>query len=360
VVTLADENENLVMLKEKASAHYSFDKGSSTQSYPGSMMGSIALLRQTYLDAQWYKNRPSKEGVNISLTAWNDIQNLPQIFDANDKWNALRADRIGDEFGVQYIIKGGGNEYQRMDDIKGTKATYILSLNYPQAMDVEDPADARFVSLTDLKHWELAPTNPAAFEKAGVPFCLTTADLRDQKTFLTNLRTAINYGLSEKAALTALTKTPAEVLGISNLVGTLETGKLANFLVTSGPIFNERTTIFQNWIQGKKHNVKDEVYNEMRGRYNVVVNTPSGPVNYTLDFKTPSSAVALRGRDTVTSRFYYDGRNVRINVAPERRGEANIRLTGTVSGNEWRGQCRQPHYVDGCFFCCRFCQGQSG
>ncbi|WP_121356508.1 amidohydrolase family protein [Flavisolibacter nicotianae] len=337
VVTLADENENLAMLKERASAHYSFDKGSSTQSYPSSIMGSIALLRQTYLDAQWYKNHPAKEGVNISLEAWSENQKLPQVFEANDKWNDLRADRIGDEAGVQYIIKAGGNEYQRLDDIKATKATFILPLNYPQAQDVEDPADARFVSLTDLKHWELAPTNPAAFEKAGIPFCLTAADLRDQKSFLTNLRTAINYGLTEKAALTALTKTPAEVLGISNQVGSLETGKLANFLVTSGPIFAEKTTIYQNWIQGKKHNVKDEVYNEMRGRYNVVVNTSSGPVNYLLDFKTPSSAIALRGRDTVTSRFYYDGRNVRINVAPERRGEANIRLTGTVSGNEWRG-----------------------
>lgn len=337
VVALADENENMAVLKERASAHYSFDKGSSTQSYPTSMMGSIALLRQTYLDAQWYKNRPAKEGVNISLAAWNELQSLPQIFEANDKWNDLRADRIGDEFGVQYIIKGGGNEYQRMDDIKATKATFILPLNYPQAMDVEDPADARFVSLTDLKHWELAPTNPAAFEKAGIPFCLTAADLKDPKTFLTNLRTAINYGLSEKAALTALTKTPADVLGMGSMVGTLESGKLANFLITSGPVFDEKTTIFQNWIQGQKHNVKDEVYNEMRGQYKVVLNTASGPVNYLLNFKSPSSAVALRDKDTVASRFYYDGRSVRLNVAPERRGEANIRLSGTVSGNEWRG-----------------------
>lgn len=337
VVTLAEEKENLVMLKEKASAHYSFSKGSSTQSYPGSMMGMIALLRQTYLDAQWYKNRPAKEGVNISLQAWSDIQALPQIFDASDKWNDLRADRIGDEAGVQYIIKGGGNEYQRIAEMKATKAPFILSLNYPQAQDVEDPGDARFVSLTDLKHWELAPTNPAAFEKAGITFCLTTADLRDPKTFLTAVRTAINYGLTEKTALNALTKVPAELLGMSNMVGSLDAGKLANFLITSGPIFNERTTIFQNWVQGEKYGVKDDVFNEMRGKYRVVLNTPSGPVNYLLDFKTPSSAVTLRERDTVTSRFYYDGRNVRLNVAPERRGEANIRLTGTVSGNEWRG-----------------------
>ncbi len=146
-VTLANEKENLVIVKEKASAHYSLNKGTSTQSYPSSMMGTIALLRQTYLDAQWYKSKPEKEGVNLSLQAWLENQNLPQIFEANDKWNDLRAYRIGNEFGVQYIIKAGGNEYQRIDDIAGTKATFILSLNYPQAMDVEDPNDARFVSL---------------------------------------------------------------------------------------------------------------------------------------------------------------------------------------------------------------------
>ena len=165
VVTLASENENLVFLKEKASAHYSFSRGTSTQSYPSSAMGTIALLRQTYLDAQWYKNKPTKEGTNFSLQSWIDNQSLPQIFEADDKWSDLRADRIGKEFGVQYIIKGGGNEYQRIKEIAATKATYILSLNFPQAMDVEDPNDARAVSLADMKHWELAPTNPLLLKK---------------------------------------------------------------------------------------------------------------------------------------------------------------------------------------------------
>jgi hypothetical protein len=72
------------------------------------MMGSIALLRQTFLDAQWYsKYKPSSEGLNISLQSWTNNLNLPQIFEAGDKWNDLRADRIGDEFGVQYVIKAG-------------------------------------------------------------------------------------------------------------------------------------------------------------------------------------------------------------------------------------------------------------
>ncbi|HKP31134.1 MAG TPA: amidohydrolase family protein, partial [Chitinophagaceae bacterium] len=308
----------------------------SRQGYPGSMMGSIALMRQTYLDAQWYKTKPATEGLNLSLKAWNDNQNLPQIFEANDKWNDLRADRIGDEFGVQYILKAGGNEYQRIKEMKATNATFIVPLNFPQAQDVEDPNDARFVSLTVMKHWEMAPTNPGAFEKAGIPFCLTTSDLRDTKTFMTNLRTAFNYGLTENAALNALTKTPATLLGVYDQVGSLEAGKWANFLITSGPVFNEKTTVFQNWIQGKKYSVKDDIWNDMKGKYKVVLNTSSGPVNYTLDFKS-NNAASIIGKDTVTSKFYFDGRQVRINFAPERRGISNFNLSGVVSNEGWTG-----------------------
>jgi imidazolonepropionase-like amidohydrolase len=337
LVSLGKDKENMLILKERASANYSFSKGTSTQSYPGSLMGCIALLRQTYLDAQWYRNKPPKEGVNPSLQAWNNNQILPQIFEAGDKWNDLRADRIGDEFGVQYIIKGGGNEYQRIHEIAGTKATYILSLNYPVTQDVEDPNDARFVSVSDLKHWELAPTNPAALEKAAIPFCITSADVRDVKQFTTNLRTALNYGLTEKAALTALTKTPASVLGVYDEVGSLDAGKWANFLITSGPVFNEKTTIFQNWVQGKKFNVKDDGWKNVTGTYKIVLNTTGGPVNYTLDFKS-NTAASLIGKDTVTSKFYYDGRQVRINVAPERTkvGE-NLNLSGIVNSDVWSG-----------------------
>lgn len=334
LVTLANQKENFIILKEKASAHYSFNKGTSTQSYPNSMMGMIALLRQTYIDAAWYKNKPAKEGLNLSLLAWNEIQQLPQIFEANDKWNNLRADRIGDEFGIQYIIKAGGNEYQRINEMASTKATFIVPLNYPQAMDVEDPNDARFVSLGDLKHWEMAPTNPAAFEKAAIPFCLTTSDLRDVKLFFTNLRTAFQYGLTEMAALNALTKTPATALGVYDQVGSIDPGKWANFLITSGPVFAERTNILQNWVQGNKYNVKDDMWKDRRGVYKLVINTPSGPVNYTLDFKTNSSANII-GKDTVTSRFYYDGRQVRINFAPERT--ADFRLTGVINNDVWSG-----------------------
>jgi imidazolonepropionase-like amidohydrolase len=343
LVTLGAEKENLVMLKDKASAHYSFSKGTSTQSYPSSMMGTIALLRQTYLDAQWYKNLPAEqagnpvaEGVNLSLKAWNDEQSLPQIFEAGDKWNDLRADRIGDEFGVQYIIKGGGNEYQRIKDIAATKATYILSLNYPQAMDLEDPNEARFVSLADMKHWELAPTNPAAFEKANIPFCLTATELKDTKQFLSNLRKAIDNGLSESKALEALTKTPAIVLGVYDKVGSLETGKLASFLITTGPVFNEKTVILQNWIQGSKFNVKEENWTAIAGVYTINIKSAASNTSYTLDVKSTTDASIIT-KDTLKAKFSYDGKLVNISFPTDKKTRAVIRLGGTVNGNAWNG-----------------------
>jgi imidazolonepropionase-like amidohydrolase len=313
VVTLANQKENLVIVKEKASAHYSFNKGTSTQAYPSSMMGYIALLRQTYLDANWYKSKPYKEGFNATLQSWNDNQNLVQIFEANDKWNDLRADRIGKEFGVQYVIKAGQNEYQRIKEMKGTNATFILPLNFPQAQDVEDPNDARFVSLEDMKHWELAPTNPAAFEKAGIPFCLTTSDLRSVTQFWSNLRKAMDYGLSESKALDALTKTPAMTLGVYDKVGSLDAGKLANFLVTNGPIFNEKTNILYNYVQGIKYSVKDD--GNITGIYNLTINTPSGVEKYTLDVKSTSS-VSMYAKDTMNTRFTSDGKQVKLSYAP--------------------------------------------
>ncbi|HEY6504534.1 MAG TPA: amidohydrolase family protein, partial [Chitinophagaceae bacterium] len=366
VVTLANEKENLIILKEKASAHYSFSKGTSRQSYPGSMMGMIALLRQSYLDAQWYKTKPAGEGLNLTLQAWNDIQGLPQIFEANSKWNDLRADRIGDEFGVQYIIKAGQDEYQRIKEIKATNATYILPLNYPQAQDVEDPNEARFVSLTDMKQWELAPTNAAAFEKAAIPFCLTTSDLRNVSQFWTNLRKAMDYGLSEAKAMEALTKTPATLLGVYDQVGSIDAGKWANFLITSGSPFNEKTSIYQNWVQGMKYIVKDEAAANIAGTYNLKVNAPSSVENYTLDVKS-SSSLTMFGKDTLNSRFTFDGKMVKLSYAPMMRrqrppattqpeggarpggfgrgaggGEATLpasatRLSGVSNGKEWNG-----------------------
>lgn len=342
VVSLATENNNQALLKSKAAAVYSFEKGSSTQSYPSSLMGSIALLRQTYLDAKWYQTKPSSEGTNLSLEAWNNSQNIPQIFSTDDKWGAVRADRLGDEFGVQYIIKGGDNGYQRIDEIVKTKANYILNVDFPEAMDVEDPNDARFVSLADMKHWELAPTNLGAFEKANISFSITSSDLKDSKTFLANLRKAIRYGLSESKALEALTKTPATLLGVYDQVGSLEVGKWANFIITTEPIFSTSAKIIENWVQGNKYEVAESEWNNYAGKYKLTVNTGGSITDYNLEVKKDLSA-SIIGTDTLMAKITINESLVKISFPNKKgRGAEQIRLGGAIVGNKWSGIGSDP------------------
>ena len=260
-----NRREQEAILLERAASGLSFEKGSSAQDYPASLMGSIALLRQTYLDAQWNQRNPGRER-NLSLQALSQQKALPAIFQVSDKLSALRADKLGDEAGQQYIIKGRGDEYQRLDDLKKTGAAFILPLNFPEAYNVEDVYDALRIPLEDLKHWELAPANAARLAQAGVPFALTAADLKDKKKFLPNLRKAAQYGLSETAALKALTETPARLLRAQDRIGALKPGMEANFIVCSAHFLADDNVLLDNWVQGERYQLST-VPADYRGVY---------------------------------------------------------------------------------------------
>src|SRR5699024_2243440 len=97
------------ILIPEAAAQYSFDKGTSKNSYPSSIMGSVALLRQTYYDADWYNK--TGEDHNISLEEFTRLQDLPQIFEAKNLTDLFRIQRLEEEFGKNYIIKTTGEDY---------------------------------------------------------------------------------------------------------------------------------------------------------------------------------------------------------------------------------------------------------
>ncbi|RYY21276.1 MAG: amidohydrolase [Cytophagaceae bacterium] len=248
----SDRKENEVLLLDRAASGLSFDKGSSTQDYPSSLMGSIALLRQSYLDAQWNQRNPRREQ-NLSLLALTQQKSLPALFEVRDKNSALRADRVGDEAGVQYIIKGRGDEYQRLPELRTTGATFVVPVNFPEAYQVEDVYDAQRIALEDMQHWEQAPANAARLKQAGLAFCLTAADLKDKTKFWPNLRKAARYGLTEQDVLQALTATPARLLRAESEVGSLRPGLQANFLVCSRPLLAEDNVLLDNWVQGDRY-----------------------------------------------------------------------------------------------------------
>ena len=270
MMLLGNGRENDLMLKDRVAAEYSFDKGSSTQDYPSSLMGAIALLRQTYYDAQWYKSGGYRKEYNISLDAFNKLSGLPQIFEAGEKQNELRVNKIGEEFDVSFIVKGNGDEYERINEIKETGMRLIVPLNFPDAYDLSDPYDAINISLHDLKAWELAPGNPAALEKSGVEFALTTSGLKNKNDLWKNLRKAIDYGLSEQQALKAVTSVPATFLNVQDKVGALRRGMTANFIITSGNIFKKESMIMENWVKGVRYRINDAEAQDIRGNYSLI------------------------------------------------------------------------------------------
>ena len=101
----------------------------------------------------------------------------------------LTADKIGDEFDIQYLLKTSGDSYKRSDLIAGTGAALIVPVDFPEAPEVDDILDTDAVSLEDLKHWELAPFNPRLLAEAGLTFALTSNGAGDE--FWSNLRLAV-------------------------------------------------------------------------------------------------------------------------------------------------------------------------
>ena len=343
LVTLADDTENNVMIEPSAGAHFAFSKGSSKQSYPISTMGFIAVLRQTYLDADWYSKLKKKPFTDKTLDAMADNKSLPQIFGASGWLTALRADKLGDEFGVQYIIKGGGDEYQRLEEVKATNAKLIVPLNFPDAFDMEDPIDAERISLGDMKHWELAPSNPGALEKAGISFSLTS-DKTSPSDFLGNLRKAVKYGLSKSMALNALTQVPADMIGKGSLLGSLSSGKLANFIITSDDLFDEKTVIHQNWVQGKPYETGSPVATDYSGKYDLTV----GGENFGLTISggpgKHSAKIKSAGGQDLETKIKLDKELITLGFKADTAKSDNrfVSLSGWVTEKGFEGKGRTP------------------
>ena len=257
------------IISAEAASYFSFNKGSSPQQYPSSIMGSIALLKQTYCDANWYASLKGTGETNLSLRAFNANSNRAQIFEANDKWNILRADAVGDEFGVQYIFKTNGNEYQRLEEMKGTKGKFIVPVNYPQAFDVSDPASNRYITTGELKHWELAPYNLAYLHKAGIEFCITASGLEDKGQLLENVKTAVENGLPANIALAALTTRPAQYLNTQNRVGSVLPGYDANLVITNKELFTNDSKVLETWVNGKSYFVSTSESLSLEGTYKI-------------------------------------------------------------------------------------------
>ncbi len=282
-INLGSEAPEKLLLKAPLSLSIGFSRGGVGfgGGYPNSGMGVFAFLRQALMDAQhyrdewdWYSKSPrgkTRPAHNKSSAALIPVVNgkMPVIFNVSSVREIQRAVGLAEEFNLKYLLSGATQSYEIADYLKQKNATVLLSLSYPQKpAALEDPESE---SLRVLRERAEAPKAAAALYQARVKFAFTSGTLTRPADFITNAAKAIEAGLPKDEALKALTIYPAQIFGLAEQLGSIEKGKIANVIVTSGDLFDKDTKVKHTFVDGKQYVIKEAPATPRGG------SGPSGP-----------------------------------------------------------------------------------
>jgi imidazolonepropionase-like amidohydrolase len=267
VGAVADPRRGLAIVKTPVALHVTLTSPGGRGGYPGSLLGSIAFVRQHFLDAQHqqlvqqhYQKAKDAAQRPIYDPALDALQpalsrRLPVAFEADLSREILRSLKMAKEFNLDPVITGAREADQVVDALKASSARVIYNLNYPTrprtlAPEADEPIRA-------LRERAQAPKTPGALEKAGVLFAFSSDGLREPREFLRNASRAVKEGLTPDAAIRALTINAAKIAGAESRLGSLERGKIANVIVTDGDLFEERTRVRHVFVDGRLTDVPE-------------------------------------------------------------------------------------------------------
>ncbi|MEN9507886.1 MAG: hypothetical protein RLZZ621_449, partial [Gemmatimonadota bacterium] len=334
--------------------------------YPNSTMGTTALMKQTFLDAEWYirawgayetsgRSILPPETSEALAALGNAVQGKQAVlFQTDSEEEYLRAFKLAGEYKLTPWFRGSGQEYRLVDVLKTRTQPLIVPLNFPDAPNVVNPEAAMNVGLADLRHWYLAPTNPAQLANAGVPFAITADGLSSLNQFLPNLRVAVARGLTPDKALAALTTVPAQWLGIDKTHGTIAVGKAANLVISEGNLFTEEASIRDVWVQGQRYGVTRPPQVDPRGTW--AISSEDAGTFKTATIRLEGPLNRIRGTIEAAGRRPVNISNVRITAetgrleatfAGEPFGlEGSVLLSGSVREGEFYGWMSLPSGTD--------------
>ena len=247
------------------------------RSFPGSLMGVIAYLRQLFLDASHYGEvwrmyeedpaglvRPRYDRTLAPLAAAAS-GDQPVLLPASLDKEVRRMVGLAEEFGIRPVLYGGHEAGESAQFLKEHGVPILVDLNWPKADPQADPEAE--IPLRTLRLRDQAPAGPAALAAAGVRFAFYLgegpeagggprgrgASAGSSGGDIAAVRKAVERGLDREAALTALTLAPAEIFGVADRVGTLQTGRIANLLVADGDIFEDGARVETVFVDGVIH-----------------------------------------------------------------------------------------------------------
>ncbi len=261
VINLAGADVNAMVIRANVAQHIGFTP-LRNGGFPNSLMGVFAALRQELLDAQHYRDEQAayaksprgmkRPDFDPSLDALQSAiaGKQPVVMFASSQREIERALDLAKEFGLKPIIAGGSEAYLVAARLKQDNVPVLLSANFPRRTSAPS-ADADPDPIRVLRERVEAPKGPGKLSQAGVRYALQSGGISNWTDVMANVRRAMENGLTADQALRAMTVQPAEILGVADRLGTIETGKIANLTISRGDLFDRTGRVTQLFIDGK-------------------------------------------------------------------------------------------------------------
>jgi len=336
VISLGDSSRYLVV-RTPVAMHVAMSGGGGFREFPGSLMGVMAHISQTLLDARhqqqaWNIYSKNKRGVrrpatDRALEALLPVVDgtMPLILSASQDFEIARAVALAEKHKIKIILSGGQEAGKAASLLKSKNIPVLVSLNFPEReRDVAPDFDE---TLAQLRRRVEAPQNVAAIHKGQVRFAFYSDGLSNPRDFVRNAGRAVQAGVPADAALRALTLSAAEILGVDAQLGSVESGKIANLVVTDGDLFAERTRIKYVVVDGEKYDVPAEEPRPAGG-------TAAAPA-VDLTGRWSGTAETQQGTQPFTIELVQQGETLTGKVSSPTRGTVDIQ-NGTISGSEVR------------------------
>src|SRR5262245_45189417 len=265
VGAVAEPRAGLSVVRSPVALHVELQRVGG-EGYPEALLGGIAFVRQSFIDAQYQQmleQRYQKASAGVARPSFDPALDAmqaalagrePVAFEAGLQREIVRALDMAKEFKLTPIITGAIEGDLAADDLKAANAKVIVSVNYPARSRALAPdADEAVRELRLRAH---ASKAPAGLARAGVPFAFSGGGLTTPADFVKNVARAVREGLPEDAAIRALTLDAAKIAGAGDRVGSLEKGKIANVIVTSGDLFAEGARVRYAFVDGRMVSVE--------------------------------------------------------------------------------------------------------
>jgi len=358
LINLAGDNPQQMIVRSPVAMHVGFTP-LRAGTFPNSLLGVFAALRQSLLDAQRYREAQqiyerTPRGVrrpdqNRSLAALLPVLDgtMPVVMYADREREISRALDLAQEFKLKAIIAGGMESDKVAGRLRESKVPVLLSLNFPRritaALPEADPEPVRV-----LRERVEAPKTAGRLAAARVAFAFQSGGLTNITDFAANLQRAIENGLSRDDALKALTASPAEILAVSDRLGSIEVGKIANLTITRGDLFDRNRQITHVFIDGRQVDLRPPTPaaatpGSASGTWALNVDLGSGDIAATLTLqqmgeRLRGSLQGTLGSGDIANASSGPGGEVRFTVPVTLDGQTSeATFAGRINGNEMQG-----------------------